>query len=92
MRDQLPGASTSQFRALLLRALKNQFPGLEPTIGPAERGITFQLYASDGRARTNVVSIYRQSAQVLSRSGLRRRILNAGRPPGGFPAGLEFTG
>jgi len=89
--DRLP-VSTPQFRTSLLRKLKNMFPGLEVRIEDAPKGIIFQLLGPDGRARTKEVSIFRNGPDALTSEGLKRRILNAGRPAGGFPEQLGGAG
>lgn len=92
MPENRPSVSTPQFRTLLLRRLANLFPDLVVRIDPAPRGIVFQLFELDGTARTNRVSLYRHSPDALTATGLKAKILGAGRPLGGFPPGLDATG
>ena len=85
-----PGVSTPQFRTALLRTLKNDFPSCEPRIEAGERGrIAFQLFDTNGNARSQLVTINRHMADTLTRSGLSRLIQTAGATETGFPNEIE---
>lgn len=85
-----PSVSTPQFRTALLRTLKNDFPSCDPRIEVAERGrIAFQLFDTNGNARSRLVTINRHMADTLTRSGLSRLIQNAGATDTGFPKEIE---
>lgn len=88
-----PSVSTPQFRTALLRTLKNDFPSCEPRIQETERGrVAFQLFDTDGTARSRLVTINRHASGTLTRSGLSRLIRNAGAPEAGFPKEIEGPG
>lgn len=78
----LPKATAPQFRTLLLRRLKNVFPSCEANIRDVQGGLAFELFDSEGRARTASVNMYGGDP---TKAFLKRAVRNAGEPESGFP-------
>ena len=62
-----PSLRTPQYRTLLLRRLKNMFPGWTANIQEARHGLSFQLFDECGRPRRRKVSL---AVPSLERSDL----------------------
>lgn len=78
--------TTSQFKTMLVRRLKNIVPSCElEFVDGLERGIGFRLKDGRGRYRSNMIRIYRYRPDVLDRDKLTRSIRRAGIPEAGFP-------
>jgi hypothetical protein len=72
--------STPQFRTALIRKLANLAPGFAPRFEPAPRGIAFRMFDARGRARSEIVVIYRNDGTVLQRMKLLALLDRAGFP------------
>ena len=82
--------SSPQFRALLIRKLKNFVPTCSVEfVEGLDRGIGFRLKDRQNRYRSNVVRIYRYHEDVLHRKKLVAAIKRAGNPVAGFPGELQ---
>jgi len=62
-----PSLLTPQYRTLLLRRLKNMFPGWTADIQEARHGLSLQLFDESGRPRGRKVSL---NVPSLERSDL----------------------
>jgi hypothetical protein len=61
--------TTPQFRAMLIRKLKNIAPTCTVEfVDGLDSGIGFRLRDQQGRYRTNIIRIFRYSQDVLQRS------------------------
>lgn len=69
-----PSAGTPQFRTLLIRKLKNLYPGRRVEIADLPNGVAFQLFAADGTTFGQPVTIYAYQQTRLTRTELTRRI------------------
>lgn len=66
-----PGLRTPQYRTLLLRRLKNMFPGWTADIRDVRHGLSIQLRDETGRPRGREASL---SVPTLERSDLMQLI------------------
>lgn len=71
---KLPNVKTPQFRTLLLRRLKNMFPGYSIRIEGARIGITFQLFDEEGRPQTGRISMGRAHSKALTKRTLTQKV------------------